>query len=128
MPRAWEGTFFHPAPARMPRARPPPGGLMCRSFPTGPRAMKSTVFRPTVLAIALLAALGAGCGDRTAPTDATAASAASAEATAKADAAFADLSKRWLDGFGTLNPIYATSIGDHRYDTQVDDLSEAGRA
>jgi uncharacterized protein (DUF885 family) len=91
--------------------------------------MKSTVFRPTVLAIALLAALGAGCGDRTAPTDATtAASAASAEATAKADAAFADLSKRWLDGFGALNPIYATSIGDHRYDTQVDDLSEAGRA
>jgi uncharacterized protein (DUF885 family) len=90
--------------------------------------MKPNAFRPTVLAIALLAALGAGCGDRTAPSDATAANATSADATAAADAAFADLSRRWLDGFGALNPIYATSIGDHRYDSQVDDLSEAGRA
>ncbi|MCA1714376.1 MAG: DUF885 domain-containing protein, partial [Gammaproteobacteria bacterium] len=46
---------------------------------------------------------------------------------AEADAAFADLSKRWLDGWLQLNPVAATQIGEHRYDSQIDDLSAAGR-
>jgi uncharacterized protein (DUF885 family) len=44
-----------------------------------------------------------------------------------ADAAFADLSRRWLDGWMQLNPVSATQLGDHRFDTEVDDLSPAGR-
>ena len=45
-----------------------------------------------------------------------------------ADAAFADLSKRYLDGLTRLNPSYATGLGDHRYDDMVTDMSAAGRA
>jgi uncharacterized protein (DUF885 family) len=44
-----------------------------------------------------------------------------------ADAAFADLSRRWLDGWMQLNPVSATQLGDHRFDSEVDDLSKAGR-
>ena len=36
--------------------------------------------------------------------------------------------RRWLDGWLQLNPIYATQVGDHRFDSEVDDLSAAGRA
>jgi hypothetical protein len=32
------------------------------------------------------------------------------------DAAFADLVKRWLEGSLRLSPVYATAIGDHRFD------------
>ncbi len=59
----------------------------------------------------------------------TAAPAASAApATSDADAEFADLSARWLDGAMRLSPVGATQTGDHRFDTQLDDLSAAGRA
>ena len=34
---------------------------------------------------------------------------------------------RWLDGSLKQNPISATKTGDHRFDTEVDDLSAAGR-
>ncbi|HXL99509.1 MAG TPA: DUF885 domain-containing protein [Rhizomicrobium sp.] len=44
-----------------------------------------------------------------------------------ADVAFADVSKRWLDGTLRLSPISATAIGEHRYDSEVDDVSAAGR-
>ena len=44
-----------------------------------------------------------------------------------ADTAFADLSKRWLDGWTQLNPVSATQLGDHRFDSDIDDLSTAGR-
>ena len=44
------------------------------------------------------------------------------------DARFADLSKRWLDGAMRLSPTNATQTGDHRFDSEVDDLSAAGRA
>ncbi len=44
------------------------------------------------------------------------------------DAAFADLSKRWLDGAMKLSPVSATQIGDHRFDAELDDLSVDGRA
>ena len=48
-------------------------------------------------------------------------------ALASADQRFIDLSQRWLDGSLKLNPISATQTGDHRFDTEVDDLSAAGR-
>ena len=44
------------------------------------------------------------------------------------DRKFADLSKRWLDETLRLNPIGATTTGDHRYDSEVGDYSAAGRA
>jgi uncharacterized protein (DUF885 family) len=94
--------------------------------------------KPTLLAAALFAVLCAGCNDRTAApeagdaTSATTAPAAeaaqAAEATVATDAAFADLSKRYLDGYMKLNPVNATQIGDHRFDSEVDDISAAGRA
>jgi len=83
----------------------------------------------TLLATALLVALvGAGCTDKTAtpPADAKADSAA-ATAPSAADAAYADLSKRWLDGYLKLSPVSATGIGDHRFDSELDDVSKAGR-
>lgn len=86
--------------------------------------------RLTPLAIALLTATlaactGGGTGTATAPADKTAAAPAS---DAALDAKFADLSKRWLDGFLALNPVGATQQGDHRFDAELDDLSAAGRA
>lgn len=86
--------------------------------------------RLTPLAIALLTATlaactGGGTGTATAPADKAAAAPAS---DAALDAKFADLSKRWLDGFLALNPVGATQQGDHRFDAELDDLSAAGRA
>jgi hypothetical protein len=45
--------------------------------------------------------------------------------TKAADAKFADLSKRWLDGAMALSPTSATQIGDHRFDGGLDDYSAA---
>lgn len=91
--------------------------------------------KPTLLAAALLAALCAGCNDRAAAPEAESPQATAAapsvdeaaEAGKAADAAFADLTKRALDGYMKLSPVTATQIGDHRYDSEVDDLSAAGR-
>lgn len=86
--------------------------------------------RLTPLAIALLTATlaactGGGAGTAQAPADKAAAATVS---DAALDAKFADLSKRWLDGFLALNPVGATQQGDHRFDAELDDLSAAGRA
>lgn len=86
--------------------------------------------RLTPLAIALLTATlaactGGGTGTAQAPADKAAAATVS---DAALDAKFADLSKRWLDGFLALNPVGATQQGDHRFDAELDDLSAAGRA
>ncbi|MGQ0741505.1 MAG: DUF885 domain-containing protein [Alphaproteobacteria bacterium] len=43
------------------------------------------------------------------------------------DARFASATKRWLDGALKLSPISATQIGDHRFDGEIDDISEGGR-
>jgi uncharacterized protein (DUF885 family) len=43
------------------------------------------------------------------------------------DARLSELSQRWLDGWLRLNPVNATQIGKHDYDSEVDDLSAAGR-
>ncbi len=81
--------------------------------------------RHSLLAAALLTAALAGCQ---AQTSTTADPATRATATAsQADARFAVLSKRWLEGWLPLNPVSATQIGDHRFDGELDDLSAAGR-
>jgi uncharacterized protein (DUF885 family) len=75
-----------------------------------------------------LALLGACSPAPTAPeATASAPSAAADPGPSEADARFADLSKRWLDGGLALSPVAATQIGDHRFDAQLDDLSAAGR-
>ncbi|XQA67671.1 DUF885 domain-containing protein [Xanthomonas sacchari] len=84
--------------------------------------------RKHLLAAALLAAL-AGCQKPAdAPTASTAApGSAAAAADPAADTAFAALSKRAVDTWMQLSPVGATQTGDHRYDSELDDLSAAGR-
>jgi uncharacterized protein (DUF885 family) len=82
--------------------------------------------RRSLLAAALMTAALAACQSApvsTAPVSATPAS----PTESPADARFADLSRRWLDGWMQLNPVAATQLGDHRFDAEVDDLSAAGR-
>ncbi|WP_295570676.1 DUF885 domain-containing protein [Stenotrophomonas maltophilia] len=82
--------------------------------------------RPHLLALALVAAL-AGCQPADAPTNASTPAANQQAGDAAADAAFADLSKRALDTWMQLSPVSATQIGDHRYDSELDDLSATGQ-
>ena len=82
--------------------------------------------RQHLLALALIAALG-GCQQADAPTAPAGTAATAPAADAAVDAAFADLSKRALDTWMQLSPIRATQIGDHRYDSEIDDLSAAGQ-
>ena len=83
--------------------------------------------RHSLLALALLSALTA-CQKAEAPgatgTDTPAAAAAD---TAQADAQLAALSKRFLEEGLASSPISATQIGEHRFDSEIDDLSAAGR-
>jgi len=44
-----------------------------------------------------------------------------------ADARFAVLSQRYVTELGHHAPVSATSLGDHRFDAELDDLSAAGR-
>ncbi|GAA5011471.1 DUF885 domain-containing protein [Pseudoluteimonas lycopersici] len=83
----------------------------------------------TLLATALLAACLAGCTSAPATAAAGEGASAATEATAMspADAKFADVSKRWLDGWLALNPVNATQVGDHRFDDQLDQLDAPGR-
>jgi len=82
--------------------------------------------RPHLLALALVAAL-AGCQPADAPTNASTPAASQQAGDAAVDAAFADLSKRAMDTWMQLSPVSATQIGDHRYDSELDDLSAAGQ-
>ena len=87
--------------------------------------------RHSLLAAALLASLAslAACQPAQAPSDADRDAAAPAVTdAAKADGKFADLSKHAVDGWMQLSPVWATQVGDHQYDAQLDDLSAAGRA
>ena len=85
--------------------------------------------RLTPLAIALLTATLAACSGAgtNIPVEPTAKDASMTTVDAAIDARFADLSKRWLDGWLKLNPVNATQQGDHRFDAELDDLSAAGR-
>ncbi|MBH1554303.1 DUF885 domain-containing protein [Stenotrophomonas maltophilia] len=82
--------------------------------------------RPHLLALALVAAL-AGCQPADAPTTGSTPAASQQAGDGAVDAAFADLSKRALDTWMQLSPVSATQIGDHRYDSELDDLSAAGQ-
>ncbi len=82
--------------------------------------------RPHLLALALVAAL-AGCQQADAPTNGSTPAASQQAGDAAVDTAFADLSKRALDTWMQLSPVSATQIGDHRYDSEIDDLSAAGQ-
>lgn len=79
-----------------------------------------------LLSLALISALAA-CQPAQAPEAGADAPASATVSDAAADAAFADFSKRTLDGWLALSPVAATQIGEHRYDDQVDDLSATGR-
>jgi uncharacterized protein (DUF885 family) len=57
----------------------------------------------------------------------TAACASMPGAAPSADAAFARISADMLDGMARTSPIFATWLGDHRFDDQIDDLSAEGR-
>lgn len=86
--------------------------------------MRLAPLATALLAAALTVAAGASAHEpaaRTAPMTATTPDAA-------ADARFADFSKRWLDGSLALSPVNATQQGDHRFDTELDDLSAEGLA
>lgn len=85
--------------------------------------------RRCLFAIAVFTVALAACkAEAPAPTNPPDPAASAAAATGQADAVFADLSRRWLDGWLQLNPISATQIGDHRFDSEIDDLSATGRA
>ena len=44
----------------------------------------------------------------------------------EADVSFEAISKRYLNEMMALTPVNATSLGDHRFDSQLDDVSVAG--
>jgi len=81
----------------------------------------------TLLATALLAACFAACASTPATTASAGGATTEAAAMSPADAKFADLSKRWLDGWLALNPVNATQVGDHRFEDQLDQLDAPGR-
>ena len=84
--------------------------------------------RKTLLATALLAAGLAACASAPATTaSGEGATATEAAAMSPADAKFAGLSRRWLDGWLALNPVNATQVGDHRFDDRLDQLDAPGR-
>ena len=45
-----------------------------------------------------------------------------------ADRAFEAIGRRWLSRSMRLSPISATTVGDHRFETRIDDVSATGRA
>ena len=44
------------------------------------------------------------------------------------DAKFAAIAADWLDAWCRTQPVTATQLGDHRFDTLIDDMSAKGRA
>jgi uncharacterized protein (DUF885 family) len=84
-----------------------------------------STMRQRLLVLALLAGLGACQQQPQSPRAGT--PDASAQDAQTPDARFAALSKRALDTWMQLSPVTATQTGDHRFDTQIDDLSSAGR-
>ena len=48
-------------------------------------------------------------------------------ATADVNADFGAISKTWLDQLASSSPVYATALGDHRFDGDLPDVSETGR-
>ena len=82
--------------------------------------------RLTLPLVSLIVVLAA-CSPK-APETAAPAITSTIPAVSEADTQFNDLSARWLDGAMRLSPVFATQIGDHRFDAELDDLSPEGRA
>jgi len=78
----------------------------------------------SLLAVSICLALVA-CAPQSARHDAASTPSATAAAVS-ADQQFADLSKRWIDGAMAISPVTGTTIGDHRHDAELDDLSADG--
>ena len=76
---------------------------------------------PSLLTAFLVAVLGA-------LVQHAAVAAPAAAASSSADVRFETLGKRFVDEFGRYSPVSATQLGDHRFDTELDDMSNAGRA
>jgi uncharacterized protein (DUF885 family) len=53
--------------------------------------------------------------------------AAAPSADPAAEAAFAELARRTLDFWFTRSPVFATQMGEHRHDSELDDVSAASR-
>ena len=53
---------------------------------------------------------------------------AAAGGSTAADTRFEAIGQRYVDEFGRYTPVAATSLGDHRYDGELEDLSAEGRA
>lgn len=87
-----------------------------------------TSLKSLTVAMALASVMASGCAVVPAERSAVSTNATDAAAPTKADAAFSAVSQDWLNGMLALSPISATSIGDHRYDGEIDDLSADGRA
>ena len=79
------------------------------------------------LAAAVIAASLAACQPAADPSATATGSSVDQAASERADAAFAAVSRRFLDEGLALSPVAATQIGDHRFDSELDDLSQAGR-
>ena len=78
-------------------------------------------------AAALLLGLGAALSSPLIPAAIAATAAPGSTAVQDANAAFASLSDRALAHWTSVGPINATFLGEHRYDSEIDDLSAAGR-
>ena len=87
-----------------------------------------TSLKSLTVAMALASVMASGCAVVPAERSAASTNASDAATPATADAAFSAVSQDWLNGMLALSPISATSIGDHRYDGDIDDLSADGRA
>ena len=83
--------------------------------------------RMRLLTAALLAAALGACGGDVPERAGAGAGTAVEGATSAADAEFAAVAERWLDGAMRLQPVYATQVGDHRFDDRIGDLDEQGR-
>ena len=75
--------------------------------------------RPSIAALALVAFVA-----NTTMTSPPVAAAAEQSA----DAAFSDLSRRYVEQVTRLDPSHATALGEHRFDNEITDMSAAGRA
>lgn len=85
-----------------------------------------------LLTVALLTLQIAACGAGPAPQgqehpDPARTDASVAATDAQADARFAEISARWIEGKFKLSPVYATAMGEHRFDGELDDLGADGR-
>ncbi|MGY0611197.1 DUF885 domain-containing protein [Luteimonas sp. A501] len=83
--------------------------------------------RPLLAASLLALALAACQGQAPATPSGDAAAVSTVGADSAQDQAFAAVSARFLDEGLALSPVSATQIGDHRFDSELDDLGAEGR-